>query len=196
MTKKIFSVSIYVNLKTEKSMNKTRTIIFSALFIAITAVLAQIILPLPFTPVPVNFALVGVMLSGIILGSKKGALCQFIYILLGMAGLPIFAGFSGGIGKVLGPTGGYLLSYPVVSFLCGKYIEIFGRKFSNFIISTVVSLILCYIVSTIWIMFLMKLTFVSAVTIGVLPFIIGDLLKIFVLVFIAQAIYKRKDFTF
>lgn len=196
MTKVIFFVSIYVNLKTEKSMNRIRTIIFGALFVAITAVVAQIILPLPFTPVPLNFALVGVMLSGMVLGSRKGALCQFIYLLLGTAGLPVFAGLTGGIGVVLGPTGGYLLAYPVVSFICGKYIELFGRKFFNYVISAVFSLIICYIVAIVWIMLLTNIPFPSALVIGVLPFIAGDFVKIFMTAFIIRTIYKRKDFTF
>lgn len=177
-------------------MNKTRKIIFSALFVAITAVLTQIILPLPFTPVPANFALLGVLLSGVILGSKRGALSQFIYILVGTVGLPVFAGMQGGLAIIAGPTGGYLIVYPIVAFVCGKYVEKFGRGFLNYVVSAFISLVICYLVATVWIMALMKITFVSALAIGVFPFIIGDLLKIFAAAFIAQQVNKRKDFTF
>src|ERR687889_115461 len=86
---------------------------------AVTAVTAQITIPLPFSPVPFTLQVLAVILSGLLLGPRYGALSQAIYVLIGAIGVPVFAGFSGGLGIVLGPTGGYLLSYPAAAAVAG-----------------------------------------------------------------------------
>src|SRR5918912_1625773 len=86
---------------------------------AVTAVAAQIAIPLPFSPVPFTLQVLAVVLSGLLLRSRYGALAQAIYVLVGAVGVPVFAQFSGGLGVVLGPTGGYLLSYPVAAAVAG-----------------------------------------------------------------------------
>src|SRR5215211_4890498 len=86
---------------------------------AVTAVTAQITIPLPFSPVPFTLQVLAVILSGLLLGPRYGALSQAIYLLIGAIGVPVFAGFSGGLGIVLGPTGGYLLSYPAAAAVAG-----------------------------------------------------------------------------
>src|SRR5215208_6670677 len=91
----------------------------TALMAAVTAVAAQIAIPLPFSPVPFTLQVLAVILSGLLLGPRYGALAQVVYVLLGAVGLPVFAQFSGGLGVVLGPTGGYLLSYPVAAAVAG-----------------------------------------------------------------------------
>lgn len=88
---------------------------------ALTAVLAQVAVPLPFTPVPVTLQVLGVLLAAVVLPPPAAALSQAIYLALGAAGVPVFAGFSGGAGRLAGPTGGYLwgfaLAAPAASFL-------------------------------------------------------------------------------
>ena len=91
----------------------------TALMAAVTAVAAQIAIPLPFSPVPFTLQVLAVILSGLLLGSRYGALAQAIYVLVGAVGVPVFAQFSGGLGVVLGPTGGYLLSYPLAAAIAG-----------------------------------------------------------------------------
>ncbi|MDQ4126909.1 MAG: biotin transporter BioY, partial [Actinomycetota bacterium] len=81
-----------------------------ALMAAVTAVAAQITIPLPFSPVPFTLQVPAVVLSGLLLGPRYGAVAQAIYVLLGAVGVPVFAGFKGGLGIIFGPTGGYLLS--------------------------------------------------------------------------------------
>lgn len=102
---------------------KLKGMIFAALFAALTAAVAWFKIPLPFTPVPITLQTLAVLLSGAMLGSYYGALSMMIYIGVGAIGLPVFAGGSSGIGVLLGPTGGYLLSYPVASFVIGKMLE-------------------------------------------------------------------------
>src|ERR687896_600513 len=88
-----------------------------ALMAAVTAVAAQITVPIE--PVPFTFQVLAVILSGLLLGPRYGALAQAIYVLVGAVGAPVFAEFSGGLGRVLGPTGGYLISYPIAAAVAG-----------------------------------------------------------------------------
>ena len=88
-----------------------------ALMAAVTAVAAQIAVPIP--PVPFTLQVLAVILSGLLLGPRYGALAQAIYVLVGAVGVPVFAEFSGGLGVILGPTGGYLVSYPIAAAVAG-----------------------------------------------------------------------------
>jgi biotin transporter BioY len=105
--------------------------IFAALFAALTAAVAWFKIPLPFTPVPITLQTLAVLLSGVMLGSYYGALSMIIYLLLGAIGLPVFAGGGSGIGALLGPTGGYLFSYPIAAFVIGKMKE--KKKIGSFL---------------------------------------------------------------
>ncbi len=105
-------VSIYVNHK---------EILLILAFSILTAIAAQI--SIPVQPVPFTLQTVAVMLAGAMLGSRNGAYAMFVYLLLGAIGLPVFANFSGGFHHLFGPTGGYLLAFPVAAFLVGLIIE-------------------------------------------------------------------------
>src|SRR6056297_3166438 len=105
-------------------MNKTRQLILTALMTSITAVCAQIVIPIG--TVPVTLQTFAVFLSGMVLGPVWGATSQIAYLLLGLFGFPIFAMFSSGLAILAGPTGGFLLAFPFVSFLVG--IDIFKTK--------------------------------------------------------------------
>src|SRR5215211_6026822 len=89
----------------------------AALMAAVTAVAAQIAIPI--FPVPFTLQVFAVVLSGFLLGPRYGALAQVIYLLVGAIGVPVFAQFKGGLGVVLGPTGGYLVSYPIAAAVAG-----------------------------------------------------------------------------
>src|SRR3712207_4534728 len=91
----------------------------TALMAAVTAVATQIAIPLPFSPVPFTLQVLAVILSGLLLGPRYGELAQAIYVLVGVVGVPSFAQFSGGLGVVPGPTGGYLLSSPLAATIAG-----------------------------------------------------------------------------
>jgi biotin transport system substrate-specific component len=102
---------------------KLKGMVFAALFAALTGAVAWFNIPLPFTPVPITLQTLMVLLSGVLLGAYIGGVSMIIYLLLGVIGLPVFAGGSSGIGALLGPTGGYLLSYPVAAFVVGWMIQ-------------------------------------------------------------------------
>ena len=110
---------------------KLKGMVFAALFAALTGAVAWFNIPLPFTPVPITLQTLMALLGGAVLGAYLGALSMIIYLLLGVIGLPVFAGGSSGIGHLFGPTGGYLLSYPVAAFVVGWMIH--AKKLSGYL---------------------------------------------------------------
>jgi len=89
----------------------------------VTAVAARIAIPLPWTPVPVTGQTFAVLLTGMVLGSRRGALALALYLAEGAAGLPVFAGGTAGPAALLGPTGGYLLAFPLAAAVTGTLAE-------------------------------------------------------------------------
>ena len=100
-----------------------RPLVLAGLMAGLTAVLSYLRTPLPFTPVPITGQTLGVMLSGLLLGPRWGFAAQLAYLLLGLAGAPVFAGGSAGPAPLLGPTGGFLLSYPLAAGLTGLLVR-------------------------------------------------------------------------
>jgi biotin transport system substrate-specific component len=101
-----------------KNKLSTREICFIGLFTALTAVMAQISIPMPLG-VPMTMQTFAISMAGMMLGARNGFLSILIYILLGAAGMPVFANFSGGLGIVLGPTGGFILTFPIMAWMIG-----------------------------------------------------------------------------
>lgn len=96
----------------------TRDLCFIGIFTAIIAVMAQISIPMPYG-VPMTLQTLAIPLAGIVLGARNGTLSALTYVLLGAFGVPVFAGFSGGLGIVFGPTGGFILSFPIMALAAG-----------------------------------------------------------------------------
>ena len=94
-------------------------LVLTGIFAGIVTVCSWITVPLPFTQVPINLAVLGVLLAGGCLGSKYGSLSILIYILLGAVGIPVFAGFGAGLGTLAGPTGGYIVGYILCAAIAG-----------------------------------------------------------------------------
>src|SRR3989338_2599379 len=138
---------------------KLKGMVFAALFAALTGAVAWFKIPLPFTPVPITLQTLMVLLSGAVLGAYYGGLSMIVYLILGAIGLPVFAGGSSGIPALLGPTGGYLLSYPVAAFVVGKMIE--KKKLNAFVryfsFGAVVTLAAVVLADSIYGMGIMKL---------------------------------------
>jgi len=160
---------------------KVKEIILIGLFAAITAILAQIAIPLPITPVPITFQVLAVCLAGAILGSRLGTLSILVYLLLGAAGLPVFAKFTGGISIILGPTGGYLIAFPIAAFIIGKIIEKSKNpNYFNVTLSMLLGLIIIYLFGMTWLSFVTHMTLKKAFIAGVLSFIPLDIIKIII----------------
>lgn len=142
-----------------------------------TALTARIALPLPFTPVPVTGQTLGVLLTGALLGSRRGAAAMALYILEGAAGLPVFAFGRSGLAVILGPTGGYLLGFVVAAFVVGLLCERgFDRRVLTATGAMAVGNLCIYVLGAAWLAGFIGLP--AALMQGVLPFLLGDAFKI------------------
>lgn len=158
---------------------------------AVTAVFAQIVIPLPFSPVPFSLAVLAVFLTGAILDKKHAFLAQLVYVLLGAAGLPILANFQGGLSAVVGPTGGYLITYPLMAFLTAWIAEKIGKtKWYCYYPGMILGLLVCYSLGTAWLAISGKMGFGAALMAGVVPFAVFDLIKIVIASSFAFAVNK------
>lgn len=154
---------------------KTRNLIVSALFAALIAVLAQISIPLP-GGVPLTMQTLAISLAGIILGSKRGTLSVCVYLLMGAFGLPVFSGFTGGLSILVGPTGGFLLSFPLMAYIIGKFSEKTDNKWT-ILFGAIIGSIPNYFIGAIQFTFVTNSSLYVAFITCVVPFIIVGLIK-------------------
>ncbi len=149
----------------------------SLLMAGVTGILAQVRIPLPFTPVPITGQLLGVLLSGAILGRFYGGLSQIFYVGLGSAGIPWFAGFKGGL--PLGPTGGYLIGFIFAALFVGWITEKFVRVrfFLPQLAVMMGGVLIIYFFGAVQFSVIMKTSLPETLKLAVLPFIGVDLLK-------------------
>lgn len=154
---------------------KTKDLVICSLFAAITVILAQISIPFP-GGVPLTMQTLAVSLCGIILGAKRGFISQCIYVLLGAIGLPVFASFSGGAQIIFGPTGGFILSFPIMAYIIGFICERSDNK-ALIIFSMILGSIVNYFIGTVHFVLITKMTMLEAFLVCVAPFIVTGLIK-------------------
>lgn len=159
----------------DTSRISTRHLTLIACFTAILSILAQITIPLP-TGVPLTMQTFGIALGGYVLGRKKGLLSTFLYLLCGAVGLPVFAGFQGGLASFFGKTGGFLFGFLLLAFCCG----IAGEKKNKLVQGAygVLGMLLCHLLGVLQFAFLMKMSFIATFLLVSLPFLVKDLLSI------------------
>lgn len=143
----------------------------------VIAACAQVAIPLPFTPVPLTGQTFAVLLTGMALGSRRGALAVALYVLEGALGLPFFAAGAAGLAKLIGPTGGYLCAFPLAAFVAGLLAERgWDRKPLTTVLGMLASSLTIFLFGALWLAhFVGGIT--PAVVQGVLPFLPGDVLK-------------------
>ena len=169
-----------------------RRVIGVLVFTVLTTLGAHVAIGLPGTMVPITLQTLVVTLAGAVLGPYLGAASQLAYLALGMAGLPVFA-LGGGFAYLMGPTGGYLLSYPLAAALTGRLSGSLGSGVRGFARIAVAMTIASALILTLgW----AQLTLLTgdaqrALALGVLPFIIGDIVKIVIGAAIAVRLRKR-----
>lgn len=162
----------------------------SVLFITVlTAAAAQISFPLPFTQVPFTFQPMVVLVGGLVLGPRLGFASQVLYLMAGIAGLPVFAASATlppGFWRLVGPTGGYLMAYPLAAFAVGYLAERgWARRYVTSVAAMLVGLGIIYLAGTVWLAYFARLVSVSAavgltgaLASGVYPFVLADLAKL------------------
>lgn len=154
---------------------RLKMLIVAALFAAIIAVAAQIMISIP--PVPFTLLTIAVMLTATILGKKYGTLAVTVYLLMGLVGIPVYAGMKSGLGIVLGPTGGYLIAIIPAALFVGWYLEKFGHTKAQAITANVVAVIIILTVGSAWLKVIADLPWDGAFKGGMLPFILPDIAK-------------------
>lgn len=166
--------------------------IHAALFAALLAVTAYIRIPLPFSPVPITGQTLAVMLAGSILKPRQAALSVITFLLIGLVGIPVFAGkYHAGIGALTGPTGGYLIGFLVgvilISLIKGKD----GRPHLLFLGNFLGGILVIYLLGFTWQSIVTKVSFMTVVLGGSLWYLPGDIIKVIAATFIATSVNKQ-----
>jgi biotin transport system substrate-specific component len=169
----------------------------AVLFVTIlTAVAAQISIPLPFTPVPFTFQPMVVLLGAAALGPRLGMASQILYLSLGFAGLPVFAAspvLPQGAARLLGPTGGYLMAYPFAAFAAGWLAERgFDRRYISAVAAMICGLAVVFAGGILWLTLASQpsIGLSGALATGFVPFIVPDLLKLLVAAGVMPALWR------
>ena len=168
------------------SSNQLRMIVYASLFAALTAVGAFVAIPIG--PVPIVLQNMFVFLAGLLLGSRWGMASVAVYLLAGACGLPVFAGGLGGIGRLIGPTGGYLIGYLPTVFLIGKISARTHPKPVFDMLAMICGSLVLYACGITWLKLITGMTLAKALAVGMFPFLIGDAVKIAAAAAIAKAL--------
>jgi len=167
-----------------------RDVILIMLGTLFVAVLAQVKIPLPFTPVPLTGQTFAVLLIGATLGSKRGAASMLLYFALGAFGLPVFAGGASGLAYLSGATFGYLIGFVMAAYIIGLLAERgLERNVRTSLIPFVVGTVIIYVCGIAWLALILG-SFNQAITAGLLPFLLGDAVKLLAAALVLPAAWK------
>lgn len=167
---------------------KIRNMVFTALFAAIICVIAPF--KIPIGAVPITLATFAIYVAASVLNWKYGTLAIIVYILIGLVGLPVFAGFEGGVHKLVGPTGGFIIGYIPCALLIGLLVDKYENKKWLYPIAMLLGTAVLYVFGTVWFMISLKYTLAAALTACVVPFLIFDAVKIILASVLAPLLRK------
>lgn len=173
------------------SSKRLRAMIITALFAAMIGIFAQIAIPLPFTQVPITGQTLAIGLVATILGSQIGTVTAILYLLIGLAGIPVFAQFTAGFGILFGPTGGFLIGFIPTVFFIGYFLEKFGFTIVNALIANVIGMFITLSFGTVWLKYVADLTWMAAFIGGFAPFIFVGLIKAFIASWLGIVVRNR-----
>lgn len=175
------------------ALQKTKTygLALIGVMTAVLCVLGPISIPIPFSPVPITLTNFAVFLAVFVLGWKWGTVSYLVYLLIGIVGVPVFSGFTGGPAKLIGPTGGYLIGFIFLTLVSGFFIERFESKHGLIAAGMALGILIDNLFGTIWLAYLMKLSFGQALLIGVVPYLIGDAAKLVLALLLGSALRRR-----
>ncbi|WP_295856851.1 biotin transporter BioY [uncultured Oscillibacter sp.] len=159
-----------------KSKMSVRDICYAGLFAAVIAVMAQISIPMPLG-VPMTMQTFAITLAAVVLGAKLSALSSLIYLILGAVGIPVLANFSGGFDKFVGPTGGFLISFPLMAFIIGWGAEHRKDFKGAYVLALIVGTLVNYVVGVALFCVVTNGSVAAGITACVLPFIPTAIIK-------------------
>ena len=170
-------------------MNSARPLakpVLACLFAALISAGAYIAIPLPGTPVPIVLQNFFIFLAALVLEPAWALAATLIYLALGALGLPVFSGGSGGLARFVGPTGGYLVAYPLAALLAALVARLGARRRWKDALALVLAALLVYALGVLWLRRALHASWAKALAVGLLPFIPGDALKIAAAVLIGR----------
>ncbi|MEL4105716.1 biotin transporter BioY [Oscillospiraceae bacterium WX1] len=165
-----------------------RNMVFTALIAALICVASPFVIPIG--PIPLSLATLAIYLAASVLNWKYGTLAVIVYILIGAVGLPVFSGFTGGVQKLVGVTGGFIIGYIPCALVIGLLVDKFELKKWKYPVAMVLGTIVLYACGTAWFIHVTGAPFQKALTLCVLPFLIGDAIKIALASLIAPVLRK------
>lgn len=174
-----------------KKKMSTAQMTAAALVTAVTCILGPMSVPIPVSPVPISLTNLVLYFSVYLLGARRAAVSYLVYLLIGMTGLPVFSGFSGGLGKLAGPTGGYLLGFLFLVVISGMFVERFPGNAVLQGIGMVLGTAVCYLFGTVWLSGQMHIGFGAGLAVGVLPYLPADAVKIILALAAGPKISRR-----
>ena len=175
-------------METEKKFSITQIAVIGVMT-AVICILAPF--SLPIGPVPISFTNLAIYIALYVLGMRRGTISYLIYLLIGLVGVPVFSGFTGGPQKLFGPTGGYLIGFIPMAVIAGIVIDKCMKKWYFCLLAMIAGTWVCYLFGTAWLAFQANMTFKAALAAGVIPFIIEDLIKMVLALLIGPQIQKQ-----
>lgn len=195
--KRLRTRRLTMNTESSKANKKLTTyqLTLTAVMTAVICVLSPISLSIPISPVPISLGSMAVYLAVTVLGMKLGTISCGLYLLLGLIGLPVYAGGSAGADKLFGPTGGYLIGFLFLALIAGAFVGRFpekkGKNIAFAMAGMVLGTIVLYILGTAWLAYSAGMDFQAALWAGVIPFIPGDLVKMVAAVLVGNILRTR-----
>lgn len=174
----------------KETIFSTINLVRIALMAAVLCILSPISLPLPFTPIPLSLGVLAVLLTSYVLPPLSSLMAVLIFLLIGAVGMPVFSGYAGGFEKLSGPTGGYLIGFLFLSYICACFFHGSSKRWLH-LIGILLGLAVCYLLGTAWFSLQQQMGFFKALSLCVLPFLPGDCLKIIFVLILGPEIQKR-----
>ena len=162
-----------------------------ALMAAILCILGPISFPIAISAVPISLSILGIFLTLIIIDPQEAIISIIVYIILGLVGLPVFSNFTGGVSKLFGPTGGYIIGYIPLALISWFFISKFNRKLVFICVGLILGTAACYALGTCWLSISAGMTFRDALFAGVIPFIPLDIAKLVIAILIGIPVRSR-----
>ncbi len=172
---------------------KSKASIYAIALVGVVTAVTCVMGPnsIPIGPVPISLTNLAICMGAIMLGWKLSTVSTLVYLLIGAVGVPVFSNYSGGFAKLVGPTGGYLIGFIFLALITGIFADKFNGKVIACVIGMVMGTIVLYLFGTAWLAYQMKLSFGAALGAGVIPFILGDIIKIVLAGIIAPVVRKE-----
>ena len=171
------------------SQTKTKALILVAMCASIICLLAQVTIPLPLIPMTGQTLAIGIVAT--ILGSRYSTITVIVYLMLGLIGLPVFSHFTGGLGILFGPTGGYLIGFIPTAFLIGLWLEKTSYTYVQAFMANMIGMCITLIFGAVWLKLITELSLHEAVATGIFPFLPVGIIKAFLAAWFGIAIRQR-----